>query len=220
MNKPRFWILILPFFLLTACINYQQITVLKKDGSGEMFIHYWMQWKSAQDSITISNMEIFQIDSVNAEFSTSFSQIEDVEVYEQKSDSSFHTKVELTFEKIDSLNSTEIFNLSKFSLIDGPNETKIFSQFVPPLATGFGLDKSPKQMEYVYYLPGKVLKHNADEIDKNKLTWLFSSDKIGTGKFLSATITPFRLKETPMWVYYSAFFVIAVVLYFLFSKRK
>lgn len=220
MTNPRFWILILPFFLLTACINYQQVTVLKKDGSGEMFIHYWMKWKSPQDSITLSNMEIFQIDSVRAEFSTNHSQLEEVEVYRQNSDSSFHTKVELDFEKIDSLNSTEIFNLSQFSLIDGPDNTNVFSQFVPPLATGFGQEKSPREIEYIYYLPGKVLRHNADEIDKNKLTWRFSSDEIGTGKFLNATITPFRLKETPMWVYYSAFFVIGVVLYFLFSKRK
>ena len=219
MRKISFWILLLSFFI-SSCINYEQVTILKKDGSGEMFIHYWIHWESSQDSATICQLEIFDQDSIKSEFQTSYNSVDEIETYKQKSDSTIHTKVEISFQNIDSLNNTEIFKISQFSLLQGPEDTQIFSQFVPPMATGFGLQKRPQSLEYTYYIPGRIQKHNADEIDKNKLVWKFTSDEIGTGKYLNVTYKPFKLKETPGWVYYSALIVFFILLFFLFGKKK
>ncbi len=220
MKFHPFWIPCLILLITVSCINYEQVTVIKKDGSGEMYIHYWMKWNSSEDSTVICSAEIFQPDSINTEFNKSFININSVEVYKQKFDSTIHAKIEVEYVHIDSLNNTDIFYLSRFKMVDGPNETKIFSQFVPPIVQGFGSDKSPQNFQYTYYLPGKILSHNADEIDRNKLIWNIKSDQIGTGKFLSATFTPFRLKETPDWVYYCALGVFLIVIIFLFSRNK
>lgn len=185
-----------------------------------MFLHYWTDWKSTEDSVALSNMEIFNPDSVKSEFSAPFIEIDNLEVYKQRSDSTIHTKVEISYQHIDSLNNIHILKLSRFSLLQGPNDTEIFSQFVPPLVEGFGSDKSPKYLEYIYYLPGKITNHNADQQDKNKLTWIIKGEELGTGKYLTATYMPFRLKETPKWVYYSAILVFLIVLYFLFRRDK
>ena len=213
-------ILIFILLILPGCINYEQVTIIKKDGSGEMYVHYWMNWKSEKDSAAICNAEIFFPDSINAEFSKPYIQIDYISVYKQPSDSSIHAKIEISYEHIDSLNQTEMFYLSRFTLIKGPDETQVFSQFVPPMMQGFGSDKTPRQLEYVYYLPGRIVNSNADEIDKNKLTWKLRSDHLGIGKFLTATYKPFRLKETPAWVYYSALFVFLIVVYFVFRRDK
>ncbi len=184
-----------------------------------MFIHYWMKWTSGRDSILVEQFGIFNKDSVYKEFSSLFSSIKNVEVYRDYSDSTMHAKVELNFNSLDSLNSTKAFKNSELSIKEGPKNTKIFSQFIPPIATGFGFENKSFSIVYIYYLPGEILNHNATEITNNRLTWKYSLDEIGTGKYITATYRQFKLKETPSWIYFSALFIIVVVIIFLFSKR-
>jgi hypothetical protein len=208
-------------FLLTfsGCLNYTQVTTIKKDGSGNMFIHYWMKWTSSRDSIIVEQLGLFEKDSVYKEFTSDFNVINNVEVYRDFSDSTIHAKVEFGFNSLDSLNQLPAFKDSKLSIKNGENNTKIFSQFIAPIATGFGMKSKNFTMTYTYYLPGEILSHNATEISRNKLTWQYYLDEIGTGKFISATYRPFKLKETPSWIYYSALFVLIIVVVYLFSKR-
>ncbi len=220
MNR-RILLLFVSSFLLfiNGCLNYTQITTIKKDGSGNMFIHYWMKWHSQKDSSIVEQLGIFSKDSVYKEFSSEYSSVKKVEVYQDLNDSTIHAQVSLDFNSLDSLNTTPAFRKSELSIKDGTKNTKIFSQFVPPIATGFGYGNKNFSITYIYYLPGETLSHNATEIDRNKLTWKFSLDDIGTGKYITATYRPFKLKETPTWIYICALFVLIVVIVFLFSKR-
>lgn len=204
---------------MDGCLNYTQVTTIKTDGSGNMFIHYWMKWTSQRDSLLVEQFGIFNKDSVQKEFSSLFSSIKNVEVYRDYSDSTIHAKVELNFNSLDSLNNTKAFKNSALSIKDGPKNTKIFSQFIPPIATGFGFESKSFSITYIYYLPGEILSHNATEISNNRLTWKYSLDEIGTGKYITATYRQFKLKETPLWIYISAMFILVVVVVFLFSKR-
>lgn len=204
---------------LSGCLNYTQVTVIKTDGSGNMFIHYWMKWGSARDSLIVEQFGLFQKDSVYKEFSSEFNKITNVEVYRDFSDSTIHAKVEFDFNTLDSLNMTPAFRESQLKIKDGDKNTKIFSQFIAPIATGFGMESKNFSLTYTYYLPGEILSHNATDISRNKLTWQYRLDEIGTGKYITATYRPFKLKETPIWIYFCAFFVLIVVITFLFSKR-
>lgn len=220
MNRKIFALLLLiATLLINGCLNYSQITTIKKDGSGNMFIHYWMKWSSPKDSSIVEQLGIFSRDSVMKEFSSQYSYIRKVEVYKDFNDSTIHSQVSLDFNSLDSLNLTPAFRKSELSVKDGAKNTKIFSQFVPPIATGFGFDSKNFSITYVYYLPGETLSHNATEIDRNKLTWKYSLDDIGTGKYITATYRPFKLKETPTWIFLCALAVFLVVIVFLFSKR-
>lgn len=210
---------VLLILFISGCLNYTQVTTIKTDGSGNMFIHYWMKWTNTKDSLIVNQLGIFNKDSVLKEFSSQYSLIKNVEVYNNPADSSIHAKVELDFNSLDSLNITPAFRKSQLSIKDGAKNTKIFSQFVPPIATGFGMESKNFSITYIYYLPGEILNHNATEIDRNKLTWQYSLDDIGTGKFITATYRPFKLKETPTWIFICALFVLVVVIIYLFSKR-
>ncbi|KAF0151273.1 MAG: hypothetical protein FD143_2078 [Ignavibacteria bacterium] len=211
--------LALIIFISTGCLDYTQVTTIKTDGTGTIFIHYFMKWSNQRDSSLVEQLGIFNKDSVYKEFSSEFSQITNVEVYKDLQDSTIHGKVELAFNSLDSLNNTPAFRKSQLSFKDGDQNSKIFSQFIPPIATGFGLENKSFGLTFVYYLPGEILNHNATETYRNKLTWQYSVDELGMGKYITASYRPFKLKETPIWIYIIALIVLFVVIVYLFSKR-
>jgi hypothetical protein len=205
--------------LMTGCLNYTQVTTIKTDGSGKMFIHYWMKWTSQRDSIIVEQLGLFNPDSVRKVFTSGFNKLTSVVTYRNYSDSTIHAQVEFEFTNLDSLNSTPVFRDSKLSIKEIDDNTKVFSQFIKPVATGFGFESGNFSLTFIYYLPGEILNHNATEITRNKLTWKYTLDEIGTGKYITATYRPFKLKETPPWIYYAALFVLLTVIVFLFTKR-
>lgn len=219
MKSKPIILLFFIFILLNGCLDYTQITTIKTDGTGNMFIHYYMKWTNQRDSTIIEQLGIFNKDSVYKEFSSEFSHITNVEVYKDLNDSTLHAKVELNFFSLDSLNRTPAFRKSQLTVKDGEKNIKIFSQFIPPIATGFGFENKNFSMTFIYYLPGEILNHNAVEQYRNRLTWRYSISEIGMGKYITATYRPFKLKETPVWIYIIALFVFSVVLVYLFSRK-
>lgn len=217
--KSKIILLLIVLIISNACLDYTQITTIKTDGSGKMFIHYFMKWKNEKDSTLIEQLGIFNRDSVYKEFSSEFSNVYNVEVYKDPSDSTLHTKVELNFASLDSLNKTPAFKKAQLTVKDGGKNIKIFSQFIPPIATGFGFENANFSLTFIYYLPGEILSHNAIEQYRNRLTWKYSVSEIGMGKYITATYRPFKLKETPVWIYIIALFVFIVVLVYLFSRK-
>ena len=163
---------------------------------------------------------IFNPDSLKKEFASPQSTVEKVAVYADTTDSTMHAKIELSFTYIDSLNKTKPFAESNFSLKDGAEGQKVFSQFIPPVATGFGVDGSAFTETYIYDFPGEIITHNATSIVKKKLVWSYKLSELGKGKTISVTYRPYKLKETPMWIFVLSGLVLLVVIIFLFKKKK
>lgn len=205
---------------LTSCLNYTQITTIRTDDSGKMYIHYWMHMDPDLDSLLLTKLGLFNEDSLKNIFESDFTNLNFTKVYHDFSDSSLHSQIEFEFTNFDSLNKLQFFKHSELSVKDGPEDTKIFSQFIQPITTTFGLYDRSLTVSHIYYLPGEIINHNANSHSRNKLTWIFNLDDIGTGKTISANYIPFRLKETPRWIYYLAGMVIIIVLVFLLRKRK
>lgn len=205
---------------LTSCLNYTQVTTIKTDDSGKMYIHYWMHMDPDLDSLLLTKLGLFNGDSLKNIFSSKCTDINFINVYHDYGDSSLHSQIEFEFTKFDSLNQLQFFKHSELSVKEGPEDTKIFSQFIQPITTSFGLYNKSLTISYEYYLPGEIISHNANSHFRNKLTWIFSLDNIGTGKTISANYIPFRLKETPIWIYTLAGLVILIVLVFLLKKSK
>jgi len=213
-------LLFVSLITLTSCLNYTQVTTIKTDNSGKMYIHYWMHMDPDLDSLLLTKLGLFNEDSIRNIFTANFTDLNFTKVYHDYSDSSLHSQIEFEFTYFDSLNQLQFFKHSELSLKEGPEETKIFSQFIQPITTSFGLYNKSLTISYIFYLPGEIISHNADSHSRNKLTWIFNLDNIGTGKTISANYIPFRLKETPLWIYLLAGVVILIVLIFLFKKSK
>lgn len=206
--------------LISGCLNYNQDVTIYPDGSGTMKINYWMKVADSASVATILKLEIFNPDSIRKEFSSEFVKTLDVITYSDSSDSTIHATIELTFNHIDSLNTVKSLAQSKFSLVDGASGQKIFSQFISPITTGFGIDGGNYFVTYNYDIRGEIITHNATNKNGNILTWSYSLSDIGGGKTISVTFRPYKLKETPYWIYVLAGLVLLVVVFFLLRKKK
>lgn len=205
---------------LNGCINYEQRVLIYPDGSGNMEIHYWLQVPDSVSRASITKLGIFIPDSIRNEFSSRFVKILSIDCYSDTTDSTYHTKIKIEFSSIDSLNTIKAFSQYEFRLVDGAGNQKIFSQFIPPVTTGFGVDASKFYVKYIYEIRGDIITHNATERNRNILTWKYNLSDIGRGKTISVTFRPYKLKETPAWIYYLAGLVLLVVIFYLFRKKK
>lgn len=207
--------------LLGGCLNFEQEVSLNPDGSGSMKIHYWMQIPPVSKDEILPQLNIFNKDSLTAQFNSKDIKLHNLTVVADTTDSTFHTRIEFEFVHIDSLNKLKPFSDAGFSLQDGAAGQKIFSQFIAPVASGFGLEDAAKfHVSYVYSFPGEIITHNATTVGKKTLTWSYTLDQLGKGKTISVTYRPFKLKETPTWIFILAGAMLVIVTYFLFRKRR
>ncbi|NCQ17940.1 MAG: hypothetical protein COZ80_08235 [Ignavibacteria bacterium CG_4_8_14_3_um_filter_37_9] len=219
-SYSKFLIFAILSLWLAGCINYEQEVSFSPDGSGDMKIHYWIKADTSGGKTFYDPLGIFNADSLRADFSSPNIKIENINVSNDTTDSTAHAVIALTFTHIDSLNKVKPFAEYHFSMQDGAAGQKIFSQFIPPIATGFGLNDSTYRVTYIYTFPGEIVTHNAIKVEKKKLIWTYSLADIGKGKTISVSFRPFKLKETPYWIFFLAGFVLAVVVFFLFRKKR
>jgi hypothetical protein len=205
---------------LNGCLNYYQEVILYSDGSGKMRIDYWMKFMNEESEKIVDNLGIFNPDSIRSGFQTQHSKVQNVAVYSDPVDSTTHAVIDISFNHIDSLNKTKVFAEYNFSFIEKTGGQVIFNQFIPPLATGFGFDASAFSVTYKYTIPGEIISHNAQQVSGKSLTWRYNLSEIGSGKTISVTFRPYKLKETPSWIYFLSGAVLLLVLIFLLKKRK
>jgi LPXTG-motif cell wall-anchored protein len=219
--KP--FLLLVLFIMVTifnGCLNYYQEVTLYPDGSGKMRIDYWMKFINEESEKVVDNLGIFNPDSIRSGFQSAYSKVENVNVYRDTTDFSTHAVIDISFNHIDSLNKTKVFAEYNFSFQEKTQGQIVFSQFIPPIATGFGIDASTFNVTYQYTFSGEVLSHNAHQVSGKTLTWRYSLSEIGGGKTISVTFQPYKLKETPTWIYILSGAVLLLVLFFLLKKRK
>jgi len=216
------YLLLLPFVLLfvSGCLNYIQDVNIFPDGSGNMKLHYWLKTPDTTSIKLLGKIGIFNPDSIKKEFSSPFTKIEKVKVYSDSTDSTTHSFIEFSFANIDSLNQVKAFSDAHFTFKDGASGQKVFSQFIPPIATGFGIDGTNFKIQYKYTFSGEVVQHNAQKLEKRTLVWNYNLSEIGAGKTISVTFIPYKIKETPYWIYMLSGAVLIIVIIFLFKKKK
>lgn len=185
-----------------------------------MYIDYWMKLPDEESLKVVENIGIFNADSIRSEFESDYNKIENVIVYQDTTDSTTHAKIDFSFEHIDSLNNTKAFSDAEFSFREISSGQIKFTQFIPPIATGFGIDASAYSVTYKYKISGDIISHNAQSSSGRTLTWHYSLADIGGGKTISVTFKPFKLKETPTWIYILSGIVLLIVVFFLIRKKK
>jgi len=208
------------FLTLSGCLNYNQNVTIYPDGSGKMQVNYWMKYSDTSSVATILKLEIFNPDSIKRQFTSRFVKFLNIKTYADSTDSTIHAVIDLSFNNIDSLNTVPAFAQSNFKLEDGASGQKIFSQFISPVTTGFGINANQFKVTYTYDIRGEIITHNATSKSGNILTWSYNLSEIGRGKTISVTFKPFKLKETPYWIYILAGIVLLIVVFYLLKKKK
>lgn len=221
MIRKKIPFIIIIIFTLAGCINYNQEISLYPDGSGTLKIHYWMKFQNLIGNEIINQIGIFSEDSIKNEFSSANTKIENISVYSDSTDSTTHAKIEVSFRHLDSLNKIKALADSKFLLQEGASNQLLISQFIPSFAVGFGFNAAEYHIKYIYDVPGEIITHNAHSVEnKKKLIWNYNISEIGKGKTISITYRPFKLKETPYWIYFLSGFILLTVIIFLLRKKR
>ena len=96
---------------LTSCLNYTQVTTIKTDDSGKMYIHYWMHMDPDLDSLLLTKLGLFNEDSLKNIFEADFTELNFSKVYHDFTDSSLHSQIEFEFTNFDSLNKLQSSHL-------------------------------------------------------------------------------------------------------------
>lgn len=213
-------IIFLLTYIITGCINYEQKAYIYPDKTGKMELHYWMKAADSASLASMTVLNIFNQDSVQNEFNSSFLQNLEVLCYVDSTDSTINTKIKFDFTNIDSLNQIRAFSQYQFSLTDGAAGQKVFSQFIPPIISGFGIDTQNFIIRYVYDFHGDIISHNATSVENRTLIWEYNYAEIGRGKTISVTFKPFKIKETPIWIYILAGITLSIVVFYMFRKKR
>src|SRR4030095_10584124 len=94
---------------LVGCVNYDQKTVLKEDGSGSMKIHYWSSMKNFSMGTTLGK---FDFDEAKAKdkYKSSNSDVTSIKVEDKLDDSTKHVYIDMTFKDINKLSDAKGFD--------------------------------------------------------------------------------------------------------------
>ena len=206
--------------LLSGCLNYIQDVNIYPDGSGKMNLHYWSNLAYDINSDDLKHLTFYNTDFLKKEFSSKRYNLEEIKIYTDSIDGTTHGIINITFQSIDSLNYSKSFQSSKFSLIDDGAGVKIFTQTIPSINDSLLSDSSKYSITYKYTVHGKIYDDNSTEKDGRTLIWKFRPNEIGSGKIIYVKYKPFKLKETPKWIYILMGIVIVIILFCLLRRNN
>ncbi|MCH7973071.1 MAG: hypothetical protein IH949_04160 [Bacteroidetes bacterium] len=185
-----------------------------------MSLHYWSNLLYDINSDELKHLTYFNTDFLKKEFSSKYYKLEEIKLYTDSTDGTTHAIINITFNSIDSLNYSRTFQDSKFSLIDDGTGIKIFTQKIPSINDSLASDSSKYSITYKYTFYGKIYDDNSTEKDGKTLIWKFKPNEIGSGKTIYVKYKPFKLKETPEWIYILMGIVIIIILFFLLRRSN
>lgn len=215
----RFIIVLSLAVIFNGCLNYEQITTIRKDHSGKIYIHYWADMKDSINYNFLNGFGIFDSLTISSQLDSNITSQKRINVFIDHSDSTIHSQIEFTFANLLELNSLKLFEDSQFDIKSIDENAEYFSQQIRSYAQGIEPDSNFYNYSYTYYLPGNIFKHNADDISRNKLIWKFDNTSFPDTNIMYAEYIPFKLKETPVMIYWLAGLMLLIVLVYIFKRR-
>lgn len=144
---------------LSGCVNFDQKTAIKQDGSGSMTVHYWTKMSNVKSSTELGSFS-FEEAKAKSNYTSSNTDVKKVKVEEKLDDSTKHVTVELSFKNINDISSAKAFEKIKASWKEG-KEGMDFSYFVPKDTSNAGnMGASDIVLNYEFEFPAEVLKTN------------------------------------------------------------
>ncbi|MDH7514408.1 MAG: hypothetical protein QHI48_00840 [Bacteroidota bacterium] len=202
----------------SGCLNYEQRTILKKDGSGEMEIHYWTK----EDNIQfMSNGEFaFQEQDVKNRYTSSGVHIDDIRVETESADSTRHVRVKLSFDNINDLSAVPAFKNTSFSFKKEKGNL-VFKQTLKGNTNAGGMGMEAYTFRYIYVMPGEIISSNATRTEDRTLTWEYKLSEMSKDLVLTATVKPASASTTIIIVVaVAAILVVGGVLLFVLRRGK
>lgn len=146
-------------FYLAGCVNVEQKTTLKQDGSGSMTVHYWTKMSNVKSSSDLGGFS-FEEEKAKKNYTSSNSEVEKVEVEEKLDDSTKHVTVDLKFKNINEINSAKAFEKVKASWKEGKEGMDFSYTLAKDTSNAKNMGSSDIKLNYEFDFPAEVLNTN------------------------------------------------------------
>lgn len=144
---------------LTGCVNVEQKTTLKQDGSGSMKVHYWTKMSNVESNSDLGGFS-FEEAKAKQNYSSSNTNVTGVKVEKKLDDSTKHVTVELTFKNINDISSAKAFEKVKASWKEGKDGMDFSYTIAKDTANAKNVGSSDTKLNYEFEFPAEVLKTN------------------------------------------------------------
>ena len=170
--------LLLPFFYLcmfsvfiyiAGCVNVEQKTTLKEDGSGSMKLHYWTKMSNLNMGDEIGGFS-FSDDKVKSDFTSGNCTPSDVKIEEKLDDSTKHVNLMVTFKDINKLSDAKGFSKTKQSWTKGKDGMDFKYTLMKDTANAGQMGMNEYKLSYTFEFPAEVTATNGNK-DGKTVTW-------------------------------------------------
>lgn len=146
-------------FYLAGCVNVEQKTTLKQDGSGTMKVHYWTKMSNVKSSSDLGGFS-FEESKAKQNYTSSNTEVKGVKVEEKLDDSTKHVTVDLTFKNINDITSAKGFEKVKASWKEGKEGMDFNYTLLKDTSNAGNMGSSDIKLNYEFEMPAEVLKTN------------------------------------------------------------
>jgi hypothetical protein len=157
---------------LTGCVNYDQKTVLKSDGSGSMKIHYWTGMKNFSMGTTLGKFE-FDETKAKGNYTSSNSEVSSIKVEDKLDDSTKHVNLELTFKDINKLSDAKGFEGVKATWKEETDGMKLTYTLLKDTSASGNMGASDYKITYEFEMPSEIVSTNGTK-DGQKVKWNYT----------------------------------------------
>jgi hypothetical protein len=170
------WNKALSFFLLTflalylsGCVNVEQKTTLKDDGSGTINLHYWTKNTNLSMSDEIGGFG-FSEDKARSNYSSANTDVKSVNLTTNDEDSTTHVRMEIDFKDFNKLNDAKGFNKVVPSWQKGDDGYNFSYTLLQDTANASGFGMSDYKLDYEFDFTGEVSSTNGNQ-DGKTVKW-------------------------------------------------
>ena len=155
--------------LISGCVNLDQKTVLKDDGSGTMKVKYWTKSKN------VSGDELagfgFTEAKAKANYSSSNTEVSDIVIKKNETnDSLIEVSLNVKFKDINKLTDAKAFSKIKASWAEGKEGKEFKYVLLQDTANAKNMGMNEYKLTYEFEFPGEVISTNGKK-DGNTVKW-------------------------------------------------
>ncbi len=171
---------------LVGCVNYDQKTTLKEDGSGSMKIHYWSSMKNFSMGTTLGKFD-FDEAKAKEKYKSSNSDVTSIKVEDKLDDSTKHVYMDIKFKDLNQLPSAKGFEKTKASWKEGKEGKDFMFTLLQDTSNAKTMGSSDYKLTYTFDFPGEVLSTNGRK-DGKSVVWEKTLADLKTDVEMKATV--------------------------------
>ena len=151
---------------LVGCVNYDQKTTLKEDGSGSMKINYWSDMKNFSMGTTLGKFE-FDESKAKDKYKSGNTEVDSIKVEDIPEDSTKHVHINLTFKDINKLSDSKGFDGVRVTWKDVPDGKELKYVLLKDSSASKQMSASDYKVTYEFTMPSEIVSTNGIKDGQN-----------------------------------------------------